>query len=267
MAKTLLFAGPFTPRFELPSSQQLSSLSSHGTLSPRERRPGPHAPPPCRSRRRPGSLQQPRACAAPYGKGAEGLALVDSGGEPLLHVVFVSPQIHWNTGNIGRSALGLGVRLHLVGPLGFSLDERQVRRAGLDYWHHVDLRVYEDWEEFSRPGGAMETLGGKRYFYTKFGADAALDVDYSEGRASADEPVVLLFGSEVDGFTCIEDWLENGPGRRERRVAFPMVNDNFRAYNLSTTASMSVWDAYKSLTHAARRDAEASALAAATTVN
>jgi tRNA (cytidine/uridine-2'-O-)-methyltransferase len=170
-------------------------------------------------------------------------------------VVFVSPQIHWNTGNIGRTALGLGLRLHLVGPLGFSLDERQVRRAGLDYWHHVDLRVYEDWEEFSRPGGPMETLGGTRYFFTKFGAEAAVDVDYTAGRASADEPVVLLFGSEVDGFTCMENWLERGPGVSERRVAFPMVNEHFRAYNLSTTASMSVWDAYKALTLAARRSA------------
>lgn len=206
-----------------------------------------------------------RACAAPYGRGAAGAALVDSRGEPLLHIVFVSPQIHWNTGNIGRSAMGLGVRLHLVGPLGFSLDERQVRRAGLDYWEHVDLRVYADWAEFSRPGGAMEKIGGKRYFFTKFGADAALDVDYAAARADPDEAVVLLFGSEVDGFTCIEDWLENGPGRAERRVAFPMVHDEFRAYNLSTTASMSVWDAYKSLTHAARKDApEAEAVSAAT---
>ena len=59
-----------------------------------------------------------------------------------LHVVLVHPEIHWNTGNAGRTCLAAGATLHLVEPLGFSLDERQVRRAGLDYWAHVDLRVW-----------------------------------------------------------------------------------------------------------------------------
>lgn len=77
----------------------------------------------------------------------------------------------WNSGNIGRTCLGLGARLHLVGPLGFSLDDRHVRRAGLDYWHHVDLRVYDDWAAFSSKGGPMHAIGGTRYFFTKFGAE------------------------------------------------------------------------------------------------
>jgi tRNA (cytidine/uridine-2'-O-)-methyltransferase len=63
-----------------------------------------------------------------------------------IHVVLVHPEIHWNTGNAGRTCLAVGATLHLVEPLGFSLDERQVKRAGLDYWEHVDLRVWPDWD-------------------------------------------------------------------------------------------------------------------------
>ena len=62
-----------------------------------------------------------------------------------LHVVLVHPEIHWNTGNAGRTCLAAGATLHLIEPLGFSLDEREVRRAGLDYWEHVDLRVWPGW--------------------------------------------------------------------------------------------------------------------------
>lgn len=181
--------------------------------------------------------------ASAHGRGAEGHALLDAQNEPLLHVVFVSPQIHWNTGNIGRTCLGLGARLHLVGPLGFSLDEKQVRRAGLDYWQHVDLRVYANWEEFAQEGGAMERIGGTRYFFTKFGAEGAIDVDWSAETA----PITLIFGSEIDGFECIKSWMESR-GKVERKVAFPMVDSRFRSFNLSTSASMALWDVYKSLT-------------------
>eukprot|EP01104_Vermistella_antarctica_P007869 TRINITY_DN194_c0_g2_i6.p2 TRINITY_DN194_c0_g2~~TRINITY_DN194_c0_g2_i6.p2 ORF type:complete len:109 (+),score=10.25 TRINITY_DN194_c0_g2_i6:194-520(+) len=66
----------------------------------------------------------------------------------MLHVVLVRPLIPGNVGTIGRTCLSFGCALHLVGPLGFSLDEKKVRRAGLDYWKHVDLRTYDDWSEF-----------------------------------------------------------------------------------------------------------------------
>src|SRR5688500_18314185 len=65
-----------------------------------------------------------------------------------IHVVLMHPEIHWNTGNAGRTCLAAGAVLHLVAPLGFSLDERQVKRAGLDYWQHVDVRVWPDWKAF-----------------------------------------------------------------------------------------------------------------------
>ena len=73
-----------------------------------------------------------------------------------MHVVLVHPEIHWNTGNAGRTCLAVGATLHLIEPLGFSLDDRQVKRAGLDYWEHVDLRLWPDWPSFER---VLPTLG------------------------------------------------------------------------------------------------------------
>src|SRR5262245_60354058 len=67
-----------------------------------------------------------------------------------LHLVLVAPEIHWNTGNLGRTALALGAELHLIEPLGFSLDDKHVRRAGLDYWPRVRLRRWADWAQFER---------------------------------------------------------------------------------------------------------------------
>lgn len=165
-----------------------------------------------------------------YGAGADGSAVTNADGSARLHVVFVRPQIHWNTGNIGRTCLGLGAELHLVKPLGFSLDAKQVRRAGLDYWEHARVSVHESWEAFAR--GRLRELGGTRLFFTKFGDECASRLAWPDTGN-----VVLVFGSEVDGFDGIRGWLE-GEGRAERRVAFPMVDDRFRSFNLSTTASM-----------------------------
>ena len=170
-----------------------------------------------------------------------GVALKCADESPRLHVVFVHPCIHWNAGNIGRTCLGLGARLHLVGPLGFSLDAAQVRRAGLDYWQHVDLRTYENWEEF-----LDARVGGHMFFYTKYGEMCATEMKWpDDGR-----PVVLVFGSEVNGFDGIRDWLKDSDATT---VAFPMVDERFRSFNLSTTASMALWDAYKSLSFVSRQ--------------
>ena len=68
--------------------------------------------------------------------------------EPLFHIALFNPEIPQNTGNIGRLSLGVGARLHIILPIGFSLSEKAVRRAGLDYWKHVDLQIHENWEKF-----------------------------------------------------------------------------------------------------------------------
>src|SRR5258708_26070680 len=93
------------------------------------------------------AAQPPGALVACSGK----LQAVDS-----LHVVLVAPEIAWNTGNAGRTCLAAGARLHLVEPLGFSLADARVRRAGLDYWPRVDPRVWPDWESFA---AALPGLG------------------------------------------------------------------------------------------------------------
>src|SRR4051794_34183422 len=83
-----------------------------------------------------------------------------------LHLGLVEPEIHWNTGNLGRTALAVDAELHLVEPLGFSLDDKQVRRAGLDYWPRVRLRVWPDWPRFERELGQL----GEPFFFTAGGS-------------------------------------------------------------------------------------------------
>ena len=111
-------------------------------------------------------------------------------GEHPIHVVLVHPEIHWNTGNAGRTCLAAGATLHLIEPLGFSLDERQVRRAGLDYWAHVDLRVWASWRVVrsgtSRPRRTLLLLHQ--------GDPPVLDAPLGDPGG-----VVLIFGRETGG--------------------------------------------------------------------
>src|SRR5687768_9097023 len=107
-----------------------------------------------------------------------------------MHVVLVHPEIHWNTGNAGRTCLAFGATLHLVEPLGFSLDDRQLKRAGLDYWPFVDLRIWPDWPSFEH---AIPTLGAPFFF----SAEAERSFWAAPFEAHAD--VVLVFGSEAQG--------------------------------------------------------------------
>ena len=105
------------------------------------------------------------------------------------HVVLVHPEIHWNTGNAGRTCLATGATLHLIEPLGFSLDEKEVKRAGLDYWEHVDLRVWQSWDAFE---SALPGLGEPYFFSTK-----ATRQFWDAPLGGSD--VVLIFGRETGG--------------------------------------------------------------------
>src|SRR3954452_14230125 len=125
---------------------------------------------------------------------------------PDLHVVLVEPEIHWNTGNAGRTCLAVGAQLHLVQPLGFSLDEAQVRRAGLDYWPRVAPRVWDGWDAFQR---TLPSLG-EPYFFSSAGARSFQDVRYAR-------PAVLIFGRESVGLPA--DLLAR---ERERTLSIPM---------------------------------------------
>jgi tRNA (cytidine/uridine-2'-O-)-methyltransferase len=145
-----------------------------------------------------------------------------------IHVVLVHPEIHWNTGNAGRTCLAAGATLHLVEPLGFSLDEKQVRRAGLDYWEHVDLRLWPDWETFEREIPAL----GEPYFFSTKATTMLWDAPF--GAASH---VVLIFGRETGGLPQdIHDRY------RDRFVGMPIASRLVRSLNLSTSVGIAVYE-------------------------
>jgi tRNA (cytidine/uridine-2'-O-)-methyltransferase len=145
-----------------------------------------------------------------------------------IHVVLVYPEIHWNTGNVGRTCLATGATLHLIEPLGFSLDEREVKRAGLDYWEHVDLRVWPTWEAFERE---LPSLGDAYFFSTKA---TRLFWDAPLG-ASSD--VVLVFGRETGGLP-----KELHERYRDRFVGMPMFSEKIRSLNLSTSVAIALYE-------------------------
>jgi tRNA (cytidine/uridine-2'-O-)-methyltransferase len=145
-----------------------------------------------------------------------------------LHVVLVHPEIHWNTGNAGRTCLAVGATLHLVEPLGFSLDERQVKRAGLDYWQHVDLRVWPDWAAIE---GQLPALGEPYFLSTK--ATRRL---WDAPLAAADD-LVLIFGRETAGLPP-----EIHERYHDRFVGLPMLSPRVRSLNLSTSVGIAVYE-------------------------
>lgn len=145
-----------------------------------------------------------------------------------IHVVLVSPEIHWNTGNAGRTCLAAGATLHLVKPLGFSLDEREVRRAGLDYWDHVDVRIWPDWSSLE---SALPGLGEPWFFSTK-----ATRVYWDAPLGSSDN-VVLIFGRETGGLPP-----ELHQRFADRFLTMPIASDHVRSLNLSTSVAVAIYE-------------------------
>lgn len=149
---------------------------------------------------------------------------------PERHVVFVNPEIHWNTGNTGRTCLAAGARLHLIKPLGFSLDSKAVRRAGLDYWREVDLAV---WNSFDEMIAAMAPKESELAVFSK----AGLRSFWSLPRP---QRLFLVFGSETRGLPeCILT-------RYADSTYHIPIRDRTRSLNLSTAAAIAL---YESLRH------------------
>lgn len=102
----------------------------------------------------------------------------------MLHIVLYQPEIPHNTGAVGRLCLATGARLHLIKPLGFSLEDKYLKRSGLDYWAEVDVRVWDSWEDFHTAAGAtaafafIECQGAKAYWQADFAAPAELYLVY-----------------------------------------------------------------------------------------
>lgn len=143
----------------------------------------------------------------------------------LLHVALFKPEIHPNTGNIGRLCAANGLPLHLVGNLGFRIDDRAVRRAGLDYWPYVDLRREASLEEL------YEKLAGARVFYFSARAERPYtQVKYHVGDC-------LVFGSESTGLP--DDLLRVN---WDRALTIPIRSTNVRSLNLATAVGIAVYE-------------------------
>ncbi len=143
-----------------------------------------------------------------------------------LHVVLVSPEIPWNTGNAGRTCLAAGAQLHLVEPLGFSLAARAVRRAGLDYWPRVAPRLWPDWDAFEK---VLPELGEPCFF--------SAESERPFWDAPVTERTVLVFGRESVGLP-----QEIRARWRDRLVGFPMADPGLRSLNLSTCVALAVYE-------------------------
>jgi tRNA (cytidine/uridine-2'-O-)-methyltransferase len=154
----------------------------------------------------------------------------DKNGFLERHVVLVSPEIHWNTGNIGRTCVATGSHLHLIRPLGFSLDGKEVRRAGLDYWKQVKLRVWEDFDDLH------SNLAPRRHevaIFSKTGTRSFWSMP-------SPPRLFLIFGSETRGLPA--SILERYP---EATYHIP-ITKNIRSLNLSTAAAIALYESLRS---------------------
>lgn len=147
----------------------------------------------------------------------------------MLHVALFEPEIPPNTGNIMRLCANTGVSLHLIEPLGFTLEERQLRRAGLDYRDFAEVRVHADFDAF------RESCSGRIFGMTTKGSRSVFSVEYAEGD-------VLLFGPESRGLPdTIRETLP-----KEQRVRIPMVPQS-RSLNLGNAVAVTVYEALRQL--------------------
>lgn len=148
-----------------------------------------------------------------------------------LHIVLVEPEIPPNTGNIARTAAATGSVLHLVKPLGFSLDEKSLRRAGLDYWPYVTLEVHESLDDF------MQKYEGRRMWLSTTKGDKL----YTE--ADFRDEDMILFGKETAGLP--KAFIEE---RKEMAIRIPMSRQTrLRSFNLSNAANIVLFEALRQL--------------------
>lgn len=145
---------------------------------------------------------------------------------PNLNIVLVEPQIPQNTGNIARTCAATGARLHLVEPMGFRIDDAKLKRAGLDYWHLLDITYYDSLADFFE-----KNKGGKFFYFSTKATKIYSQVEYPDN-------CYLVFGKETAGLP--EDLLF---ANKESCVRLPMINDSSaRSLNLSNTVAIGVYE-------------------------
>lgn len=149
--------------------------------------------------------------------------------KPLFHIVLYQPDIPQNTGNIGRTCVAIGAKLWLIRPLGFRVDDRSLRRAGMDYWQHLDWEAVESLSEI------RERLPDRNWWYlTKFGRRLVWDQAFSAGD-------VFVFGSESRGLPAA--LLEDNAGRT---LKLPMYEE-VRSLNLASTVNTIAYEAVRQI--------------------
>lgn len=147
-----------------------------------------------------------------------------------INVVLYQPQIPSNTGNIARTCAGTDTTLHLIRPLGFSTDDKMLKRAGLDYWEFVNIVYYDSLEEFYE-----KNAGGEFFYITKFGQKPFTSFDYR----NLNQDYYFIFGRETTGLP--KEVIEKN---KEVSLRIPM-NDNIRSLNLSNTAAILIYEALR----------------------
>ena len=141
-----------------------------------------------------------------------------------LHIVLLEPEIPQNTGNIARTCAATGASLHLIKPLGFSIDDKHMKRAGLDYWDSLDLHVYENLNEFK-----AKNVDAEIYYFSKKGKHVYSDISYPE-------EVYLMFGRESIGLP--EELLKE---HEDHCLRMPM-KEGLRSLNLSNTVAIAAYE-------------------------
>ena len=147
-----------------------------------------------------------------------------------FNIVLVEPEIPNNTGNIGRLSLASGSTLHLIRPLGFEISDARLKRAGLDYWQHLDVRFYESFESF------MSVHEDAHFaFLSSHGSKLHYDIDYKEN-------MFFVFGKESVGLP--KELLSQNPNRLFR---IPILSDHIRSLNIANAVSIIIYDGLRSL--------------------
>lgn len=145
-------------------------------------------------------------------------------GKNNINIALIEPEIPQNTGNIARTCAAVGASLHLVKPMGFEIDDRKLKRAGLDYWHLLDITYYDSLDDF-----LTRNKDEKMYFFSTKAPQKHTDAEYPER-------VFLVFGKETKGLP--EELLQANP---DTCVRIPM-RDGLRSLNLSNSAAIAVYE-------------------------
>jgi len=152
--------------------------------------------------------------------------------KPKLNIVLVEPKIPQNTGNIARLTAGTDSRLHLIEPLAFSIDDKAVKRAGLDYWEFVDLKTHKSWGDFLE----SEQPSSKRlWFFSTRGAQNFSEVSYQDGD-------YLIFGSETGGLDSSFHKRYGG-----QMLQIPIKEKTIRSFNLANSVAIAIFEAKRRL--------------------